>query len=198
MGTFNRAVWGGVVCASEFDGVSGVVEKIDDGATACEFATLIEPDVFVFAIGGVEGEPAVEPLDRWRLGFEGAAVKFATEMVGNQDVTGLTVETLVAVVAPGVIGKLNYKTEVDRESLIALGSTTRVVGVVVSAASFGGEAGGTFVNVGGQSEFGNSGGTFVEFGDTPVIEVTEALVPEHAQGISVQMVDVQDGCVRIV
>lgn len=61
---------------------------------------------------------------------------------------------------------------------------------MISAASFSRETSWAFVDVKGQGKLGYADGTLVQFRNATVIEMSEALVPEHAESIPVQMMNV--------
>ncbi len=78
-----------------------------------ELSSAVHANILVGALWGVTGKPAVDPVDRWGLGCEGAAEDSPTEMVGEEDIACLAVEADKIVVSGRIATLLKHEIEVD-------------------------------------------------------------------------------------
>ena len=126
----------------------------------------------------------------WRsLGFEGFAKEETAEMVRDNDVTGLTIETNIGAIAGGVLECLDDETKIDGDALVTLGGAA---GIVLTASGFthlGSHAGGTLVRGTGERQFGDADGVFMHLRDATMVQVSELLMPKDAEGIPIQVID---------
>jgi hypothetical protein len=168
------------VRAGEFHGVSEVDERSMDVPTFAEFASSVHAHVFVGALRRIARQPAVDPIDWWRLRCKSSSDDPATEMVGEKDVAGFAVETDKVVVSFGVAALLNHEPEVDGQTLVARGRSHRGGLSGGCFPEFGSEAYGTVFNFRRDLELRYAFDKAMHFREATKIEMSKALVPEHA------------------
>ena len=117
----------GGVGTGQLDIVAVTDDDVVNGLAFSEFTALDKTDVFVVTVGAEGGEPAVEVLDWRSLGFKGFAKEETAAMVGDDDVTGLAIETDVGTIAGGVLGCLNDETKIYGDTLVTLGGAVGIV-----------------------------------------------------------------------
>ena len=109
-----------------------VIGMTDENIVACltfaEFTTLIEVYVLVMTVGTEGRELALEVMKcRGGIGFVCLAKKEATEVIRDNDVTRLAIETTVGAVARSVLGGPDDEPKIDGDTLVALGSAMGII-----------------------------------------------------------------------
>lgn len=131
----------------------------------------------------------VEVFNRGAFGSKAHAMESARVMVGNQNVTGFTIETDGAENAISVVGALNNKAKVDGNPLIALSGGAGIFFVTGGALEFGVLADRAVVKITGGSEFGNAVCIQMGLPSTTVVEMAKTLVPENAELVTAEVAE---------
>ena len=125
MATFNGSILVGRISTGELDGVTELLEKCNDTSTAAKFTTLIKTKSFVLHVGTEPSKPLIE-VGQWGAFIdEDFAMNHATEVVGDEYVTGFTFETNVVNETVRVLRLLDDESHVNGKGLMALSSFTR-------------------------------------------------------------------------
>jgi hypothetical protein len=116
------------VSSGRLDSVASIFKKSTEFTTTSKLTTKIHADIFVSNIlaTAMLGKPAIDEIDWRSLTTEGLSVKCTTLVIGEQDVTTLTVETQQAEHAVAVFRSLHNKTHINGDALIADSSAARV------------------------------------------------------------------------
>ena len=186
------------VSAGQLDVVAMMDENVVNGLAFTEFAALVKMDVFVVTVGAEGRVPVVEVLERGSLGFKSFPKEETAEMVGDDYVTGLAVETDIGSVARGVLGSLDDEPKIDGDTLVTLGCAAGIILTASGFTHFGSHAGGTLIGGTGKRQFRDADGVFMHLGDAAMVQVTEALMPKDTESIPVQVIDEQEAIVGIV
>ena len=121
-------------------------------STPSELATTIHANIFVGAIGSVVGQPIVEPLHGRSFGGKSTTVEATAEIVCDESITGLAVDTDQTVLTLGIAAPLHHEAEIDRDALVADSRT-----------HCGSGSGGLFSQLGGKAD--RAGFEFVRYSE---------------------------------
>jgi hypothetical protein len=149
MGAFTRTILVRGVRTSELDLIAEICERVPNVMTSAEFTTAIHACIFVGTGRGIISEPTIEPIDRGSLGSKCATENASTVVVGDEDVTGFTVEAHEVVETFRIVALLNHKREIDRKTLKADRGNHGGGGTAGGFAEFRGKANSTIVGEAG-------------------------------------------------
>jgi hypothetical protein len=160
-----------------FDLVASLLEKSYDVGRAAQFTTKVEADVFVRDRSAVSENPTIKKIN-WRgFGAKAFTIQSARIVINNKTITCLTIEASEATDTVGVGAALHHKTKINRNALVANGSTTRGGGAMVSLVEFGLKANWALVKFRSNRDLRDAGGILVEVRNATTMEVAEALMP---------------------
>jgi hypothetical protein len=191
MGSLDRPILMGRVGSRRLDRVPGLSEQVEDFLATTKFPSKVHPDVFGIDSGSgtLGGKPFGDPLDRRSLGAESSTIECVTEMVAQEYITRFAMQSAEATNALAIFGRLHDKTEVYRNTLIALSSFAGRSGRLVGFVELGLEADRAVIDLGGNRQVGYPNGVLVHVTNTARMDVSKALVPNDAKGLAGQVVD---------
>jgi hypothetical protein len=116
----------GGVGGGGFKSIPSLLEELDDFGATTQIPTKIETHIFVGNVGreAMLCEPAVQEIDGRRLRTKRFTIKSATEVIGNETIASLTIQTHEAMEAVAVGRALDHEAEVNRDALVADGGMT--------------------------------------------------------------------------
>ena len=177
----------------ELDLITEISERCTDVVAVAKFATAVHANILGRAGRCVISEPLIEPVNGRGFGGKGAPKNAAAEVVSDQDVTGLTVETDQIVETRGCFAFLDHESEIDRQTLETDGGNHGGSGPTRRSAKLGSKADSTIVNGIGHGDHGDAASVAVELRQFPEVKMAKALVPKHAEGGAAQAVNGQIG-----
>ena len=186
MRTFNRAILMGCSRTSKINLIASLEKEISNGGTAPEVSTRIKTDILSrdITFTTMEKKPAVEKVNRWCLGGEAFAKETTSEVVSDEAVTGLTMESLKATKARGILGALDHKTKVNTDALTTHGSAAGRIQTAREVAKFSACANRTVLKIVSKRYIGNTIGVGVHLGNTPRMGMAKTLMPEDTKLIA--------------
>jgi hypothetical protein len=200
-GVAPRAHFGGRVGSRRLDCVPGLSKQVKDFFAATKVSSKVHPNVFGIDHGSstLGGKPFGEPLDWRSLGAKSGTVKCVTKMVTQEYVARFAMQAAEATNAFAVLGRLHDKAEVDRNTLIALSSLACRRGRLVSFVQLRLEVNRAVIDLGGDRQVGYANSVLVHVTNTARMHVSEALMPNDAEGRTSQVVDLpSDIFLRVV
>ena len=157
-------------------------EQRDNLCALAEVSTPVHADVFAIAGRGVDREPADKKLDGRCFGLKALHRQCAREVVSNEDVAGLPMETDIVVESFFILGFLNNEAKIDGETLPGFSCRHGCAMTFGRLLGFAKEASGAAVNAAWGLEFGDTVGVLVHFRDYAKVEVAESVMVEHGHG----------------
>ena len=122
--------------SGRLDGITSKFKKADHLRGTTKFTTKIKANVLVGSLDRktVTSKPAIDEIDRRLLGGETFTVKSTTVMIDNKAIAGFTIETGETAETFHVLGRLDKEANIDGNTLIGHGGTTRVIGRAIAMA----------------------------------------------------------------
>jgi hypothetical protein len=92
---FDWAILMGAISTSRSDFVTKLFKKCTDFWIVVELASLVKKNVLSLDTGRVSKEPVMKPCEGSTLGDAGDAIELAGGMIGDQNITGLTIDAFI-------------------------------------------------------------------------------------------------------
>jgi hypothetical protein len=184
--TFTRTILMGGSTGSTLNGVTSILKQLDDLLTAAKFPTKIKTDILVgnLRAQSIQRQPAIDEVNGRRFVTEHLPMQRATVMVSNQTVTSFAIQTHQTSETVTVSRFLHHKPKVNRNTLKAPRSMTRIGSTASSTAELSAGTDRARVKLGGNGHLGHATGVFVEIRDTAGVKMTETLMPQETELIT--------------